>query len=292
MTNTIILEKVREIKNEILDAVMQKMDEIVQKSSDIKMTDLKIHEASYFIHTKVSELGLSDNDLQSLFEHICEMEYEYFQEFEEKLDYVKREYIGRTSSFYYNSDWYGTHIDNDYVSDILEGKGELHSLFDYLTMDVYNALFDDENIHDDLDMDDLEEAEEHLNDLYDDLEVLESIVDEALSVYEYLKEYKTEENETSLVLDYLECDIENHLAENKADELFEAILDNIEKLNLVKSINLEFLNVNNEYMLKVNVNNTIFELDTDIKCNAPHAEKYIESIMYYLEQSLQNSFAL
>lgn len=297
--NEIIIEKLREVKDGIFSEVMGKINEIENVSTNFNHTNLKIHNVSYYLYQAVQNGIITNEQSLSLFQHICEMEYETFEEWEsENLNYVKRAYIGRTSSFYYDSKWYGDVVEQDVVEELLEGKTALKDCLKGLDARIYEILIEGKNLADFPQWDDddvseiLEGEEEFLTLLSDDLDTVLEIVNEAKKAYDYLKEYKKGEN--ILAIEYLSHEIGEYYGEEEAEKLFDSILENIEKLNKVETLKVSY--VKNEtsktYELNVSVNGEEFSIDTKIKFEHELSEKFINSTIECLNHKINESFEL
>lgn len=295
MTNEII-NQLDELKAGLFSEVLKKIEKVESDASVIHFTDLKLHHASYYTYELESNGILTDKQAEQLFSEICEREYDFFAEWEkENLNYVERSYIGRTSSFYYDSNWYGDEIDNGYVDTLLEGKSvDLNIVLGGMSVIIHDYLFngDTENISE-IDSDDIESEMELLERLSNDLDTVQEIVNEALKAYEYLKEFKTEANEKSLVDSYIEHEITEYYGEASANEYFDLIIYNIEKLNKVESIIVKTEVINNNYMFLVNVNGTNkFNLNTKINYESKFSKLLVDSILSEIKKMIDNKFEL
>lgn len=309
----VIIEKLRELK-ESYELVVKKINEIEEVSSTLGSTNLKLHHVSYYLYQAVQDGIITDEQSLSTFEDICNFEYEYFQEWEkENLDYVKRDYIGRTSSFFYQSDWYGDVIDNGMVQTILEGEnvsdtdyfGSLDNrIYEYLVngtsviaeiLEMYdiNDYDDDDEMIEDI-SDFFESEEEILTLLLDDLDYVSKIVNEAKEAYDFLDSYKSIENECTIAMEYLEHDISEYYAEKKAEYFFDRILNSVDKLNLVQSLKVSYTENENAkfYDLHVSVNDNEFIIDTEISSQHELSELCIKTTVSILDEKINEKFAL
>lgn len=261
---------------------------------------MKLHDVSYYLYNAVNSGIISDNQSLRLFQLICDHEYDYFQEWEkENLNYVYRSYIGRTSSFYYDSKWSGDQIENDIIEELLEGKGVLKDCFGNLDHRLHDYLFKNTDImaefiesDEDEFIDFLETETEILTSIEDDLNYVEKIVTEAKKAYEYLSDFKKQENEYSLAKHYLENEIAEYYSVDIAEKLFCKILSHIEYLNEVKKLVVINQTINNEYSIKVNINETEFNINTGIKSTHELSEHCITCTMYSLNALIKNNFKL
>jgi hypothetical protein len=302
--NTIVIEKIREVRSDILEEVLHKINILEELSKNIKHTDLKIHDVSYRLYSRAETLGLTFNQFNSLFQLICDVEYSNFEEWEsENLSYVKREYIGTTSSFYYMSNWYGIHLNYYHVENLLKGNNvQLIDVLNGLESTTYDALINDIlPIFDDVEeqekfIEQLDDEYEFLSELNDDLDVMKDIIDEAIKAYNYLREYKTEENEYSIVDEYLQHEIEEILSESKANELFDSLMHNISPIKLNKVFKIKVVNFieenEYEYKLKCIVNDKSFTLNTNIQSDDELSETYINGVMDILNELINHNFEL
>lgn len=228
--------------------------------------NLKVHHISSYLYDLKEKGLLSYEEESNMFQWICEREYEYFEEIEKEKCYnIKREYIGRTSSFCYEM------IDSLEILEFEEHNFEYQKIdiddsidyyIEYDTVALFNLLkgtSDDELIeqykeHTDLfACQDIEEIEEIVNEQIDDLQVvferveydfeaIENALKEIQFMLNYIDNYKTEENEIAVAKSYLESDLYNGYIvslDNALDETKDAILDkmheskNNEKLNAI-----------------------------------------------------------
>lgn len=278
--NNIIIDKLNTLKEDYFNGVKERFEKIQEISNTFESTNLKIHDVSYRLYKAVDAGLLTDEQASDLFQHICECEYDSFTEWEsENLSYVKRDYCGRTSSFFYNSNWYGMVVDECNVQELLEGKKlSMYDLVGNLEANVYDYImqerapeelvsniaswFEERYSLEEMNKEELEgivtnflEDEKCiLNDVDNDLDTLEKIVQEAKEAYDYLAHYKRQENEYEIADGFLQSEIEESLAEEKAKEIFTEILEAIAPLNKIKFINVSYINVNIEYSLVININ--------------------------------------
>lgn len=302
LNNSIVIEKIKEVRMDILEEVLHKLDILQTIGNTLSSTTLKIYDVSYRLYTRGKELGLSDENVNSLFQLICEDEYRWFEEWEnENLSYVKRSYIGRSSSFYYMSDWYGSHIETSYVEDLLEGNNaNLKSLLNYMESSVYDATinnviptFEDEEEQESF-IEQLDDEYDFLIELNSELDTVKEILDEALKAYAYLSKYKTQENEYYIADSYLQHDIEGFLSEEKAEKLFDELMNNISpiKLNNVNRVEVKKIIDNGKYKLQCLINDKSFTLETNINSNDELSESYIDIILDILNELINHNFEL
>ena len=298
LKKSIIIEKLREIKEGLFVEIMDQIEKIEKVSTDFNYTNLKIHNVSYYLYQAQQAGLITDGQAQQSFEEISHNEYEYFQEWEkENLNYVSRSYIGRTSSFYYNSNWYGDHIDNGTIEYLLEGKETLKDEFDHLDSRLHSYLLNDIDISgeftdfDENDFIDWLETELNMLELFkDDLNTVEEIVLEAKKAYDYLKDYKTESNEYALAKEYLSHEIAEYYSQNKAEQLFDRILGEIEYLNQVEKLEFSYTTINNYFVLEIELNDTTFNIDTVISSTHELSDHTMNCIDFELQALIKNNF--
>lgn len=241
------------------------VNEII-KSIGNPFRNLKVHDISGYLYELKEKGLLSYEEEINMFQWICEREYSMFEEFEkENCPSIKREYIGRTSSFCYEM------IDSLEILDFEEHNFEYQKIdidesidyyIEYDTVALFNLLKgtnDDELIeqykeHTDLfACRDIEEIEEIANAQTEDLQVvferieydfeaIENALKEIQFILGYIDNYKTEENEIAIAKSYIESDLINDynlVIDNALDETKDAILNKIhesrnnEKLNAI-----------------------------------------------------------
>lgn len=308
----IIIEKVREIKSELFDNLVERYENITNVTENIGFTDLKLRHASYYLHQLTASGLMNDEQAQNVFEHLCNVEYEAFTEWEsDNLSYVERNYIGHTSSFYYNTNselYYSGAI----IQDLLIGNNipledvtgdltsELHDLlFENDVVNVLNQLFEDffSELEDDSDL----TMEDYLEDLWSsDIEILEeldneinemqTIVDEAIKAYNYLDEFKTEENEKYLIEDYLYIELSEIIAPEKADEIYDVLISKLKPLNKLTYLNVSYSLVDNIYVLNIDSNLKTLDIHTGISDEFEISEKLIINIVEDLKNMINNNF--
>lgn len=310
----IIVEKVRELKG-MYNELNEKFEGIKKITSDFNYTNLKLHHASYYLYNMVNEGLLTNQQAESLFNHMCECEYMYFQEWEtDCLNYVSREYIGRTSSFYYLTTCYGEIIETYDINTLLQGEDlDIMDFMEQLPEITYNALFEesDDNMNDlvkfvESELEEMEESEYNkeefvteffedavyfFNQLSLDLELLNDIVEEAKQAYDYLDDFKSENNEVELIKQYLTYELTEVLASEVASDIFTELLFELDKLNKVSSINVKYIvNDVETYSIEFELNDYTLISDTDISIDVELSKMYIEQIIYELNKLLQSKF--
>lgn len=313
---TLMVEKLRGVRDGVFKEVQDKIQQVNNIAINFGYTNLKIYDVSHYLYLAVNSGLITDKQGNDLFNHISEVEYQNFQEWEEEhLTNINRSYIFSTSSFFYNTDWYGVHINTDMVEDTLKGSKDnpLGEALKELNHTIYNCLvtkeisdkeaikdlvsyyvgyfnYDDvEEAEEDV-LDELDEAEVFLEELSDDLDELLEVVNEAKLAYDYLESYKTQENEYYIAKYYLEHDIENYYAEDKADNLFAKVLESIAPINKVEFINFSMSKQDNEYVLDVETNNKSFKLDTGVSTEHELSKLYAECILHFIEENKKSYF--
>jgi len=304
----LIIAKLNEIKNDEFKCVMERIEAIHKRISKISHTNLKLHHIAYKLYDYVSSGMITDNESQNLFQLICEMEYENFQEWEaENVPSIERVYIGHTSSFYYSAkNWCGNIIDSCSLNDgLLEGE-EL-SNNDYLgdlNYKIYNFLFDEDMtiiqylLNACLDEEEaIEELEEYFDEqlevfdlLNDDLDDLENILEEVEKAYGYLTEYKTPDNEVAILEQFLEHEIGEHYTKDKAEQIMNELFNEMKPLNKVTKLSFEIVEQGNTYQVLFvsNLNSTV--IDIGIIVNSEMSNHYIETLKYELQQKIDENF--
>lgn len=308
----IILEKVREIKTELFDNLVTKFEDISHKSSNIEYTNLKLRNASYYLYTLVKKGVLSDKQASNLFEHLCECEYEYFQEWEqENLSDVSRHYIGHTSSFYYNTN-IELYYTGSYIQDILEGKdisleditGDLDSnlhdlLFENSIPEALNTIrteyIEEVELDEDLTLEDFLEdifssSIEILEELDNELDEMNNLIDDALKGYDYLKDFKSEENEISLVNDYLEIEIYDIISPEKSENVYDELISELSPLNKLTWVDLSVTVNGNEYVIICNSNIKTVDINTGILTGNKLSENLINSVLDDTKELFNKNF--
>lgn len=286
----------------------EKINSIEDIASDFRNTNLKLYHASSYLydlwqHDKL----ITEKQAHRFFEDICCVEYEQFQDWEhENLSYVKREYIGRTSSFYYGTNWEGNVITNYSVEQLLRGNGlnvidtygELDSnIYDYLVYGTsINDFFESEFEDEDEILDYLEMAFDEIDRINDDLDEIDSIVRECKLAYDYLREFKTEENEIAVVDGHLEFELQMYYAEYKAEELYDLIISKIDKLNTVKEIDFDFTKADNDrYMFNFSICEHEYHshtFHTEMTTKHVFSEMFVKCITQELDSLLDENFLL
>lgn len=317
MENTLnlVIAKLNEIKAEHFDTALNKWNEIYN-AVDFSSADLKVHHASYYLYGMVEGGILSLEECNQLFQHACECELDSFTDWEnENIPSIQRQYIGRTSSFYYMpKKWYGEHICDGTIEDLLRNKDiDLKEIFGDLATDMYNFLFGDksinyyasefiETIHNLLeeghDMDDFKtELDELFEDSIDvleginsELEDLEEIVIECQKAYEYLEEYKKKENEIETFKYFLEYDIENIISENLAEEVVNELMQKMTPLNKLENIIIDYTTDGTLLKFKVVTNINTWTYLTRVKNTNEYAKLLADCTLFVLKEKLQKMF--
>lgn len=263
--NNIIVNKLREVKEGVFTETMDKIKSIQSIADQFESTNLKIYNVAYYLNDAVQAGVLTNEQELSLFQEIANREYECFEEWEKQnLHYIKRSYIGRSSSFFYSTNWEGDVIDNETLEGLLEGKtihmldwhGDLlASVYDFLvdgvsnfeqiTDKIYSYIGTKDESENEADW--IEEFKSELDELLEDeINILESLNDELDTVleiilegkkaYEYIANYKTEKHEREITDSYLEYEIENYVSENEAEKIYNEALKELIPLNKLETV--------------------------------------------------------
>lgn len=263
--NNIIVNKLREVKEGIFAETMDKIQNIQSIADKFEDTNLKIYNVAYYLNDAVQAGVLTSEQELSLFREIAHREYENFEEWEKQnLHYIERSYIGRSSSFFYNTNWEGDVVDNETLEELLEGKTVhmldwqddlLASVYDFLvdgvsdfgqiTDKIYSYIGTKDESENEADW--IEEFKSQLDELLEDeLDTLETLNDELDTVleiilegkkaYEYIANYKTEKHEREIADSYLEYDIENYVSEDEAEKIYNKALEELTPLNKIETV--------------------------------------------------------
>ena len=243
--NNLVVEKLEEL-TELINEIKEKANEINDKTKDISYSNLKMHEFSWLLSTEVEKRNESEESHTQAFQLAMEHTYDLFTDEEERIAYhVKREYIGRTSSFYYLTDSYGETVDSYSFNEALQGKkinigdylgGVNANLYDYLIQGTktLEELWEDEDFENFEDEEEIEEFFEsersEIEKAFEDLNYLEEIVNEALQLYKLVEDYKTEDF-AKLLLEDFEYLLENEEEERTilTDFQWQNVFSNLEK---------------------------------------------------------------
>lgn len=192
METTVTFEGVKEI-------LVGELDDRVEVIGGLE--NLKLHEVSYYIGEKLNQVdNLSEAEFCDIYSHIfetfCDNAYIDFMETEKGND-TKREYLGRTSSFYIDTNCYDGIIDYYYASDfrneydIEKKKSMVLDEFLYSILNTDEEYIKEEYIN--------ERDFNYMVDEYEDfLDSLESIY----ATYECIRDFK--KNQVNIFEDWYE----------------------------------------------------------------------------------------
>jgi len=261
----LVIAKLNEIKTDYFEDTLKKLNDIKKQAGNFTSTNLKLHNVSYHLCQMVQDGIMNDEQSNSLFNHICECEYQHFEKWEkENIPNIERIYIHRTSSFYYfPKAWSESIIGSGTVNALLTDNSILDSeIFGELEVGLYDFLFNKidsieryayeviETVHNQLEenhstdefkdeLDTLFEDEIYLlEDISSELDELQDIVNECQKAYDYLREYKTEENELAMLEHYLDCEIEKYISTDLAEEIYNKILECHTPLNRLTELHV------------------------------------------------------
>lgn len=248
MTNNmnLVVEKLEEL-TELINEIKEKANEINDKTKDISHTNLKMYEFNWLLGEEADKKEASEESQIQAFQLAMEHTFDLFTDEEERIAYhVKREYIGRTSSFYYLTDSYGETVDSYSFNEALQGKkinigdylgGVNANLYDYLIEETktLEELWKDEDFNNFEDEEEIEEffdsERSEIEKAFEDLNYLEEIVNEALELYELVEDYKTKDY-AKLLLEDFECLLESEEEEEGTvltDFQWENVFSNLEE---------------------------------------------------------------
>ena len=166
-----------------------------------QLEDLKLHDISYYIGEKLGEIeGLSIEKCNELYSHIfnlfCEDNYNAFINYEEENN-TKRKYLGHTSRFYIDTDYYDGIINYYYASDfrseydIEKKKSMLLDEFLYSVLNTDEVYIEEEFMNE-------QDFNYMINEYKDFLDTIEEIY----NTYEHIKDFK--ENQVQYFEDWYE----------------------------------------------------------------------------------------
>lgn len=313
----LVIAKLSEIKTDYFEDTLKKWNEIQESVKKFDSTNLKLHHGSYYLYQMVQDGILTDKQSNILFQDICEMELKWFEEWEsENVPSIQREYIGRTSSFYYKpKTWSETVFGYSTISDLLEGKNiPLVEIFGDIDQDLYSYFFEKdfhleryameliESVHNQLEEDHtIEEFESELEellldeqllleDIENELKELMEYVQECRKAYDYLKSYKTEEHEINNFKHYLEFELENYVAEKQAENFYYEMIEQITPLNKVEYIRLGTQLQEGEFIIQVFTNLGNFNIETNIKHGNEFSAKLVGMITFNMFEMIDKQF--
>ena len=192
METTITFESVKKI-------LVSELDDRVEYIG--KLEDLKLYDVSYYICKKLDEINdLTQLEYYNIYSHIfdlfCENSYNIFEDREEEHN-TKREYLGKTSSFYIDTNYYDGVINYYYASDfrseydIEKKKSMLLDEFLYSVLNTDEVYIEEEFMNE-------QDFNYMINEFKDFLDTIEEIYD----TYEYIRVFK--ENQLNILKDWYE----------------------------------------------------------------------------------------
>ena len=193
MDNTVTFENVKKI------LISELKDDRVECIGQLE--NLKLHDVSYYICEKLDKIDdLTQSEYCDIYSHIfnlfCEDNYNAFINYEEENN-TKRKYLGHTSRFYIDTDYYDGIINYYYASDfrseydIEKKKSMLLDEFLYSVLNTDEVYIEEEFMNE-------QDFNYMINEYKDFLDTIEEIYD----VYEYIKDFK--ENQVQYFEDWYE----------------------------------------------------------------------------------------
>lgn len=190
METTITFESVKEV-------LIGELDDRVEYIGELE--NLKLHDVSYYIGEKLNQIDdLSQSEFYDIYSHIfelfCEVNYNLFEDIEEGNN-TKRKYLGRTSSFYIDTNYYDGIINYYYASDFrseYDTEKKKSMLLDEFLYSVLNT--DEEYIEEEyMNEQDFNYMISEYEDFLDSIELI-------YATYEYIRDFK--ENQVSIFEDW------------------------------------------------------------------------------------------
>ena len=193
MDTTITFESVKKI-------LISELDDRVEYIGQLE--NLKLYDVSYYIGEKLNQIdNLSQSEFYEnychIFELFCEDSYNIFEDREEKHN-TKREYLGKTSSFYIDTNYYDGGVINYYYAsdfrseyDIEKKKSMLLDEFLYSVLNTDEVYIEEEFMNE-------QDFNYMINEFKDFLDTIEEIYD----TYEYIRVFK--ENQLNILKDWYE----------------------------------------------------------------------------------------
>lgn len=317
----LIIERLSNIKKIGFKNTKEILNKITHITDGVNSTNVKVHNISYYMYEAMQKGILTSEQSDELFSRLTEAEHDSFTDWEaEQVPMVKREYIGRTSSFYYvPHKWLRDVIEEDTAIDILKGKKiAMKEIYGGLDSDIYDMLFDHEfnqdrlaneileGIHNHLEEDHSEEdfqaeLDDHfmdtellLEDIEDDLLYLLLVAKQCQEAYEYIMDYKRKENQIDVAKDWLHNYIYNVVVEEQASKHHEEMLHTLKNINKISYIKLEAkFNPMNEskYDIIVNTDFQSFSIDTEIKHGHEYSKELVEAILSEMNEYVYKQFS-
>lgn len=190
METTITFESVKEV-------LISELDDRVEYIGALE--NLKLHEVSYYIEKKLNEIDdLTQSEYYDIYSHIfelfCEVSYNLFKDIEEGNN-TKRKYLGTTSSFYIDTNYYDGVINYYYASDFrseYDTEKKKSMLIDEFLYSVLNT--DEEYIEEEyMNEQDFNYMISEYEDFLDSIELI-------YATYEYIRDFK--ENQMDIFEDW------------------------------------------------------------------------------------------
>lgn len=318
---SLVIAKLNEIKTDYFEDTLKKLNDIKKQAGNFSRTNLKLYNASCHLYQLVQDGIMNDEQSNRLFSDICECEYQHFEWWEEEnIPNIERVYIGRTSSFYYKpKNWCELIIDNGTVYDLLEGTSVLDSeVFGEIEIGLYDFLFNKidnleryayeviETIHNQLEENhSIDEFKDELDTLFEDeislledisseLDELQDVVNECQKAYDYLQEYKTEENELAMLEHYLDCEIEKYISTDLADIIYEQILNEHTPLNRLTELHVyiaESDDENETFTITAESNLLTTTYKTNVKRSNDRATYLIAFTLGHIRKQIEKDFS-
>ena len=192
METTITFENVKKILISELD------DRVVYIGA---LENLKLHDVGYYICKKLDKIdNLTQSEYYNIYSRIfdlfCESSYNIFEDREEEHN-TKRKYLGNTSSFYIDTNYYDGVINYYYASDF-------RSEYD---IEKKKLMLLDEFLYSVLNTDEVYIEEEFMNEqdfnyMISEFEDFLNTIEEIYGCYEYIRDFK--ENQIDIFKDWYE----------------------------------------------------------------------------------------
>ena len=190
MDTTITFESVKEI-------LVSELDNRVEVIGELE--NLKLYDVSYYIGEKLNQIeDLSQSEFYDIYSHIfevfCEDSYSLFVDTEKEND-TKREYLGRTSSFYIDTNYCDGIINYYYASDfrnehdIEKKKSMLIDEFLYSVLNTDEEYIEEEYMN-----------EQDFNYMISEYEDFLDSIELIYATYEYIRDFK--ENQINIFEDW------------------------------------------------------------------------------------------
>lgn len=317
----LVIAKLNEIKTDYFEDILKKLNEIKKQAGNFTSTNLKLHNVSYHLYQMVQDGIMNDKQSDSLFNEICECEYQHFEWWEEEnVPNIERVYICRTSSFHYLPKvWSESIIGSGTIHALLTNNSILDSeIFGEIEIGLYDFLFNKidsleryayeviETVHNQLEENySTDEFKDELDTLFEDeislledisseLDELQDIVNECQKAYDYLQEYKTKENELAMLEDYLDCEIEKYISTDLADIIYEQILNEHTPLNRLTELHVyiaESDDENETFTITAESNLLATTYKTNVKRSNDRATYLIAFTLGHIRKQIEKDFS-